>query len=254
MRRLHVAILVVAAGFAGWVAAEGPSSLDADSLFGDMNLDPHEDGRTPLDPESFGGGSKGGAGKATTTDRNPLSDSSTAGSAINSFFGSTRNARDFIDSYQLLDSATDRNYDVDLSGSGAPDVPYSLCASNPECEACYSSARGSLNGMRLNLERLRVAGKATSDFVAKSLALGDGLSGATGLAALEWQRQCTGINREFDHFKGTYDTKYQGMMTGLRNALVQWDRCEASFGERDWYARFGFLYMTFMEDKYKRNF
>ena len=44
------------------------------------------------------------------------------------------------------------------------------------------------------------------------------------------------------------------MMTGLRNALMQWDRCEASFGERDWYARFGFLYMTFMEDKYKRNF
>jgi hypothetical protein len=73
--------------------------------------------------------------------------------------------------------------------------------------------------------------------------------------ALEWQRQRTGINQEFEIFKIKYfDPKYRGMMSGLKDALMKWDRCEAQFGEPDWYARFGFLYMTFMEDKYKRNF
>ena len=43
-------------------------------------------------------------------------------------------------------------------------------------------------------------------------------------------------------------------MTSLRDVLSRLDSCEARFGMRDWYNRFGFLYMTFMQDKYKRWF
>ena len=109
--------------------------------------------------------------------------------------------------------------------------------------------------MRFNLEKLRVAGQATSDYVAKSYALGDGLAGVTGVAALQWQVERAGIAKSFEHFeKGTYDRKYEEMMKSLKGVLDRWDACEGQYGERDWYARFGFLYYQFMRDKYKRNF
>lgn len=173
---------------------------------------------------------------------------------FNTLLTGARNAADLWDASNLLDKATDPNYEPDLSGEGAPDVPASLCGASEDCNACYASVFEGLDGARLNLEKLRVAGMATGDYVRKSIALGDGLSGVTGLAALEWQKQRVGINKAFDHFKGTYDSKYEGMMKNLKDVMDRWNACEAQYGERDWYPRFGFLYYQFLRDKYKRNF
>jgi hypothetical protein len=176
------------------------------------------------------------------------------GGQINSAAGDLRNAHDWLDSSQLLDRTLDGKYEPDFSPAGAPDTPTSQCGASADCNACFAQALDKLDNQRLNLERLRLLAKATSDYVAKSIALGDGLSGATGLAALQWQHERTGINKEFEKFKNSYDTKYKGMMAGLKNVLMGLDACEASFGERNWYNRFGFIYYQFMEDKYKRNF
>jgi hypothetical protein len=186
--------------------------------------------------------------------RNPLSDSSTIGSAINTAASGARNAEDWWDASNLLDRTTDGRYEPDLTGQGAPEIPAALCGASMECNQCYARVFTSLDAMRLDLERLRITGQATADYVSKSYALGDGLSGVTGLAALQWQHERAGIAKTFDHFKGTYDTKYEAMMKGLKDVMDRWDACEAGYGERNWYARFGFLYYQFMRDKYKRNF
>jgi hypothetical protein len=191
-------------------------------------------------------------GPATTL--NPVSDSNTIGSAINSAFSGARNAGDWWDASNLLDQVTDPTYMPDLSGQGAPDVPESLCGASADCNLCFSRVVYGLDTMRINLEKLRVAGQATSDLVSKSYSLGDGLSGVTGLGALKWQQERAGIAKNFDKFKVTYDAKYEGMMKGFKAVLDRWDACEAQYGERDWYSRFGFLYYQFMRDRYKRNF
>lgn len=175
------------------------------------------------------------------------------GSGVNSAFDAFRNIDAFYDSHRHLDPS-DAQYEPDMSGAGAPDVPYTLCRGNAECTVCYEDVNARLYNMRYNLERLRIAGQSTDDYVKNAIAVGDGLSGMTGYAALEWQRQRVGINRQFEQFKHTYDGKYEGMMGSLRDVLNRWDACESRFGMPDWYNRFGFLYMTFMQDKYKRNF
>jgi hypothetical protein len=183
-----------------------------------------------------------------------MSDLLSVGGKFNDAFAAARNAADWWDASNLLDSVTDPSYEVTPDDSATPDVPTTICAGSAECTACYARAFSQLSDMRFNLETLRVVGKSTSDYVAKSLALGDGLSGVTGLAALEWQRQRRGINTEFDTFKRDYDKKYDGMMKGLKSAMDHWNQCEAQFGERDWYVRFGYMYEQFMRDKYKRAF
>jgi hypothetical protein len=195
-----------------------------------------------------------GAKSGSTSSGNPLSDSTSIGGAINSAFSNARNISDWWDDSNLLDQATDSHYQPDLSGEGSPDIPASLCGASDECNQCYARVFSGLDNMRMNLEKLRVAGRATSDLVSKSYALGDGLSGVTGVAALQWQYERAGIAKNFEHFKGTYDSKYEGMMKGLKDVMDRWDACEGQYGERDWYARFGFLYYQFMRDKYKRNF
>jgi hypothetical protein len=209
-------------------------------------------------PATYGEGewhqSDSGSKAGTPTTMNPVSDSSTIGSGINSAFSGARNAGDWWDASNLLDQVTDPTYAPDLSGQGAPDVPESLCGASADCNLCFSRVVNGLDAMRINLEKLRVAGQATSDLVSKSYAIGDGLSGVTGLAALQWQHERAGIAKNFDKFKGTYDAKYEGMMKGFKDVLDRWNACENQYGERDWYARFGFLYYQFMRDRYKRNF
>src|SRR5262249_10898965 len=116
------------------------------------------------------------------------------------------------------------------------------------------NAATNLEKVRYDLEIMRTVGEATKDFVAKSIALGDGLSGMTGAAALQWQVERGGINKQVDKFKQTYDTEHNRLMESLRNALDKYDACESKYGERDWYGRFAFLYYQFMFDKYKRSF
>lgn len=192
--------------------------------------------------------------QSPTAGRNPLSDSMMVGAGINTAFDSARNFVDWWDSANLLDQEADRHYEPDLNGEGAPDIPASLCGASADCNQCYFRVFNGVNNMRYNLEKLRIAGLATSDYVTKAYAFGDGLSGATGLAALQWQKERVDIGEKFDHFKDTYDRKYEVMMKNLKEVMDRWDACEAQYGERDWYARFGFLYYQFMRDKYKRSF
>ena len=44
------------------------------------------------------------------------------------------------------------------------------------------------------------------------------------------------------------------MMGTLRRALQEVADCEARyFDVQDWYSRYGFIYYTFMEDRYRRS-
>ena len=141
---------------------------------------------------------------------------------------------------------------MDLSPAGAPAVPAS-CAGSETCGQCFQDAVRELNGMRLNLERLRCYYAAYKRFVDASIAFGDSASGVHAVTGLAWQSERAGIIEAMDGLNRTYDTKYSQMMPNLRTALDKVGRCESQyFHEPDWYSRFGFIYYSFMSDRYKR--
>ncbi|OGW59680.1 MAG: hypothetical protein A2V83_04215 [Nitrospirae bacterium RBG_16_64_22] len=146
----------------------------------------------------------------------------------------------------------DAAYDPDFSPEGSPEVP-SRCAASAECEACFEQAQGKLNFMRYNLEKLRIIYRSTKDYADKAMAFGDSVSSIHGVSGLAWQHEKAGIQKSLDKLGGTYDQKYHGMMRSLRGALQEMAECEKRhFGEPDWYNRFGFIFYSFMEDRYRR--
>jgi hypothetical protein len=142
---------------------------------------------------------------------------------------------------------------INLAPNGAPSVPASCAGNASACGKCYTDAIHDLNGMRLNLERLRCYYQGYKRFVDASLAFGDSASGIHAVTGLEWQHERAGIVAAMDSLNHTYDVKYGQMMPNLEAALKKVGDCEAEFfHEPDWYQRFGFLYYTFMSDRYKR--
>lgn len=165
--------------------------------------------------------------------------------------GLVESAQELADSYDALtdfDSTC-----MDLSTAGAPPIPSSCADEESRCGQCYREANRELAGMRLNLERLRCVYQAYKRFVDASIAFGDNASGIHAVTGLTWQAERGEIIKAMDSLNRTYDTKYSQMLPNLRASLEHLGRCESEFfGERDWYARFGFIYYTFMSDRYKR--
>lgn len=128
----------------------------------------------------------------------------------------------------------------------------STCAGNAACSECYERAVGELNFIRRQLGRLSCIYSNTKHFNESALAFGDNMSGIHAVTGIAWQNERGGIVAEFNKFKQTYDRKYGDMMGALQRALQGIGTCEAQYGLPDWYQRFGFIYLEFMKDKYKR--
>ena len=165
--------------------------------------------------------------------------------------GVVRSLRELQDAHQGL-HGTDATC-MDLSTAGAPSMPASCADNLSACGKCYSDAYRELNGMRVNLERLRCTYRAYKRYVDAAVAFGDNASGIHAVTGLAWQNERAGIMAEMENLNHAYDQKYAAMMPNLEQALQHVGTCEAEFyNERDWYNRFGFMYYTFMADRYKR--
>lgn len=161
-----------------------------------------------------------------------------------------RNFREFQEAFEHLHD-DDGRYDPDYRPEGMPEVPIS-CATE-ECQACYESAVGRLNFTRVTFEQLRAIYQSTTDMADKAMSFGDSASGIHALSGLSWQYSKKGIQTELEKLGRTYDDKDRGLLGTLRSALDEMAVCERDhFGNPDWYNRFGFIYYSFMEDRYRR--
>ncbi|HEY5948354.1 MAG TPA: hypothetical protein VIV40_22815 [Kofleriaceae bacterium] len=160
-------------------------------------------------------------------------------------------AHELLDAYTAL-THLDANC-MDLGNAGAPPVPTG-CLDSAACGECYTSAQRRLDGMRINLERLRCVYTTAATFAKKAMAFGDSASGIHAVTGLEWQTQKAGIQQELTNLQHSYDVKLGQMLPNLRSSLEALGECEARyFHTSDWFQRFGFIYYTFMADRYKRN-
>jgi hypothetical protein len=120
------------------------------------------------------------------------------------------------------------------------------------CKKCYDRVVDKLNLARRRLERLRAMGevnKATYDF---AIAAGESMASLPG-SGLGWTLARKQIVEGEEVFNQAYDKKYDELLKNLEEALRDVNNCEQKFfNEKDWYERFGFIYYTFMADRYRR--
>lgn len=160
--------------------------------------------------------------------------------------------KDLWDKYGALTDG-DKKADPNYNPPGAPQVPTSCDASKMDgCKDCYQSAYDKLYKLRANFEKLRAVKIVTEDFTKSSLSFGDSVSGVHGVAGLGWQAERRKIEASFKNFEKAYRAKHQELAQRLNDNLQEIDQCEAKFyGEKDWYNRFGYMYFSFMEDRYR---
>lgn len=120
------------------------------------------------------------------------------------------------------------------------------------CATCYEAAYKKLNDVRKRLAKLKCLGNSTKSYVNAALAFGDNVSSVHAIQGLAWQRQRKEISDSYTKFKAAYDAKYKELMTALVDSMNDVAACEAKNGNPDWFQRFGFMYVEFMAEKYKR--
>jgi hypothetical protein len=160
--------------------------------------------------------------------------------------------RDAQDLYNASRSLSNGECSPDFATSETAMMP-SSCNRESACGECYISATRELNFVRRQLGRLSCIYQNTKNFNNSAIAFGDNASGIHAVTGLAWQNARGEIVAAMNHFKGTYDNKYEGLIGSLEKALKAIDRCEAQYGQEGWFQRSGFIYLEFMKDKYKRN-
>lgn len=165
--------------------------------------------------------------------------------------GTVVDARELYDDWNSLDSA-EAECGAAYNDASAPTVP-SSCAEDSACEACYSEAVRRIDFNRFYIERARCITAANVKMANSAMAFGDSASGVHGVAGLSWQLQGKPqIEEATDKLKATYVRKAGEYLSGLESSLKQLGQCEAEhFGERDWYQRYGWIYLNFMKSKYE---
>jgi hypothetical protein len=170
---------------------------------------------------------------------------------VGDFIGIANSWQEFTDAHDAL-TPDDRQFDPDYSPDGSPEIP-SACAESEECNACYETAVKEINFYRFSLDKGRGIAKGTLDYAAKAIAFGDSASGSFGVGGLAWSLEAKPeVEKVVAKLRKTYNGKYEEWIAGMEKSLRALGECEEEyFGERDWYARFGYIYYSFMADRYK---
>ncbi|RYY69625.1 MAG: hypothetical protein EOO13_08965 [Chitinophagaceae bacterium] len=127
------------------------------------------------------------------------------------------------------------------------------CAPDSDCQDCFSNAKDKMNFYRRQLARLNCIYQNTKNFTTSAVAFGDGASGIHAMTAIAWQRERSKIMASMERLKATYDGRYLEFLQGLKASLMEFDGCENSYGQGDWYQKSGFIYFEMMKERYKRN-
>ena len=120
--------------------------------------------------------------------------------------------------------------------------------------ACLEAAYNKLNDRRYYFEQLRIIYKNAMTGIDGFLTYWDGASGIHGATAIAWQNYKKDfIPKTKGPLNRAYDSKYKEMIQGLEKTLKQIDKCEKMLGNDRWYNQSGFIYYSFMADRYKRD-
>jgi hypothetical protein len=161
-----------------------------------------------------------------------------------------------MDLYDIL-TDDDEQFEPDFDPDEMPQLPAHCAEASTEaveeCD-CYDKAFKDLTFVRFYLEKLRWIYGSMKNYSDRMIAFGDAMSGVGGGIGLGWPPERAGIIKSMNKLGRSYDNKYKEYMVTLEKALKKIDECEVKHhDEHNWYGRFGFIYYTFMSDRYKRS-
>lgn len=164
--------------------------------------------------------------------------------------GVVQSAHEFYDNWNALDEDS-ADCGAAYNDASAPTVP-SQCAEDEACERCYAEAVRKIDFNRFYIERAYCITAVNVKMANSAMAFGDSTSGIHGVAGLSWQLQGKPqIKQAVDQLKRTYRDKAGQYLHNLDEALRELGQCEAEhYGERDWYQRYGWIYLNFMKARY----
>lgn len=172
---------------------------------------------------------------------------------LNTGMGLYDDIHDFVEAAEAL-NFDDLAFDPDFSPPGAPDIPVHCDVSGGDaCRQCYDSAYRKINFVRHYLEKMRGIYGATRNYKDRAIAFGNSMSTIAPGVGLAWPYERKQIEDQFEKMNRTYDEKYEAYMRELLEGLQDLSACEKQyFDQDDWYNRYGFIYYTYMQDRYKR--
>ncbi len=180
------------------------------------------------------------------------------GDSIESGIGNVEGLMNVYQSWQEFTAAHngltpgDSQFDPDYAPPGSPQIP-SACAGSEQCNACYEKAVKDINFYRFSLDKGRGIANNALQYSKKAIAFGDTGSQTMGVGGLAWTHKAKPeIEKSVAKLRKTYQSKYTEWIAGLQTSLQALGKCEEEFfKERDWYNRFGYIYYSFMADRYK---
>ena len=183
-------------------------------------------------------------------DEDPREDVDEAIDAVNDALEIYDDATQAWDDWQSLD---DREADCgsNYTADAGPMVP-SQCADSRECMQCYGDAVRAIDFNRFYIERARCITAANVRMANSAMAFGDSSSGVHGVTGLSWSLAGKPqIEKAVADLKRTYTRKANDYLFEIDRSMKKLGQCEAEhFGNRDWYQRYGWLYVNFMRAKY----
>ena len=183
--------------------------------------------------------------------RDILTGADPASTGITQFFGWIDHYNTVAELYNGMQALDNNECVPDLSTPAEALMPTG-CEDEDACAGCYEESVRRLNVTRKGLARMRCIYNNTKRFTDAALSFGDDVSSIHGASGLAWQGQRRGIEKSWQEFEKAYDRKYTDFIMSMDEALKGINECENQFGMRDWYQRFGILYLEMMKEKYKR--
>lgn len=169
---------------------------------------------------------------------------------LNDGYGVYEDARDAWEEWESLD---DREADCgsNYTADAGPSVP-SQCGDSEDCQQCFGDAVRAIDFNRFYIERARCITAANVRMANSAMAFGDSSSGVHGVTGLSWSLGGKPqVERAVADLKRTYTRKARDYLFEIDRSMKKLGQCEAEhFGERDWYQRYGWLYVNFMRSKY----
>ena len=147
----------------------------------------------------------------------------------------------------------DKKIDPEPEPPGMPEVPLN-CQKSGKCSGCFTEAYEALKQARISFERLRAVWATSKTIHDRGLALGDSAGSIHGIVGMQWQAERVKIEAAWKNVEKSYDAKHEELSLKLKTALQKIGECEREhYGVDDWYNRYGFIYYTFMSDRYRRD-
>jgi hypothetical protein len=171
-------------------------------------------------------------------------------SDINDGYDAYQKGQDLMDQWESLD-AREADCGSNYQADAGPTVP-SQCAESEDCMRCYGDAVRAIDFNRFYIERARCITAANVRMANSAMAFGDSSSGVHGVMGLSWSLGGKPqIEQAVADLKRTYTRKANDYLFEIDRSMKKLGQCEAEhFGERDWYQRYGWLYVNFMRSKY----